>query len=172
MTHPQPHGGAQTKPQAIGPDKHKSCESAMLLSGGPPVPHPDLYDRQSSPQQMRDYGSILGTPRSHWAGSKQHFPILEELVVSCLFIFAHPSAPHSLLYLVPVLDRCHPAVFAEREGYPYVEGWTTHADSSSLRNPSPDTHVPTGRACPCFRPGSSIYSPSSEPASLPSGLFS
>lgn len=127
----------------------------MLLSGGPPVPHPNLYDRKSSPQQARDYGSILGTPASHWAGSKQHCPIWGE-AVSCVFIFVHSNAPRSLLCLLPVLDRCHPAVFAEREGCPYVGGWTTHADSSSLRNPLPDTHVPTGRACPRCRPGPPI----------------
>lgn len=122
-------GGAQTKPQAIDPDKPKSCESAMLLSGGPPVPHPSFCDRQGSPQQTRDTGTILGTPNR--VGDLSNPPLLwKREPVSCL-----PSALHSPLCLEPVLDRCHPAAFAAREGCPYVKGWTTHSDSSALRNP-------------------------------------
>ena len=127
----------------------------MLLSGGPPVPHPNLHDRQSSPQQTGDYGTILGTPRFHWAGSKQHFPILEERTCA-MRVHICSSQCRSLPTESFTLDRCHPAVSAKREGCPYAGGggWTTHADSSSLRKPSPDTHVPTGKACPRFRPGS------------------
>lgn len=106
----QAGGGAQTRPQALGPDKCKSCESAVLLSGGPPVPHPNLYDQQGSPQQMRNTGTTLGTPRSPWAGSKQYTPALEKTCVMLIVVLS--KAPHSLLCLQPVLDRCHPAVFA------------------------------------------------------------
>lgn len=144
----QAGGGAQTKPQAIDPDNCKctSCDSAMLLlSGGPPVPHPSLYDRQSSPQQMSDSGTLLGTPRLHWAECKQYIPALEETCVMLNHIC--PSQCPSL----PTMSstRHLPSSCVCRwEGCPYVKGWTTHADSSSLRNPPPDAHAPTDRDCP------------------------
>lgn len=93
----------------------------MLLSGGPPVPHPNLHDRQSSPQQTGDYGTILGTPRFHWAGSKQHFPILEERTCA-MRVHICSSQCRSLPTESFTLDRCHPAVSAKREGCPYAGG--------------------------------------------------
>lgn len=143
MTHPPPCAGAQTSPRARSPAGH-SCDSAIALSGGSPVPHPDLLFKLSSPQQIRALGSSQGNPLS-CTQVMSNPPHLEGEVrrresVSCLCIRVHPSALHSLLCPEPVAGRCHPAVPAGR-GYQRVEGGTTQG--SFLRNSPPPAYNPS-----------------------------
>lgn len=63
MTHPLPYAGAQTSPRAMSPAGH-SCDSAIALSVGSPVPHPDPLFKLSRPQQIRALGSSQGNPLS------------------------------------------------------------------------------------------------------------
>lgn len=71
---------------------------------------------------MRGSGTILGTPNHTGLDLSKTCLLSKREPVPCLFTYVHPNALHSLLCLEAVLDRCHPAVFAEREGCPYVVG--------------------------------------------------
>lgn len=86
--------------------------------------------------------------------------------MSCLCLSVHPSVTHPQLCPEPFPDRCQPAVPAGGV-YPYMEGGTTHSDSSSLRNPPPPAYFPTGE--PVFpKPGTPNHTSSFWPARVPS----
>lgn len=101
MTHPPPHGGAQTSLQAMSPAGH-SCDSAIPVCLGSPVPHPNAIDSWSSPQQMRGSGLIPGKPRNHWTASAKCSPLTlgrgsreERISVMRAYAYVSIPAPHT-----------------------------------------------------------------------------
>lgn len=146
MTHPPPYGGAQTSLQAMSPAGH-SCDSAMPLSVRSPVPHPNPLDSWSTPQQMRGSGLFPGKPRHHWKIPTPPHLGKGKPGENLCHAYAYVSIPvlrtpyHALNQSqADAIQLC----LQGRGGCPYVQGGTTHSDSSSLRNPLFPAYILTG----------------------------